>query len=67
MSDSRKVPVIIPNGVPWPSDLPVPEIEVTKATIRRTKIGKDGVIEETVSTVDLPVVPNNSSNDPDNK
>ena len=58
MCDTKKVPIIIPEGMSWPDDLPIPEIEVVETTIRKTKIGKDGTIQETVKTVDLPVIPN---------
>ena len=62
MSEKKKIPVIIPDGIPWPSDMPVPEIEVTRVSIRKTKIGKDGKTEETTSTADMPVIPNGEEN-----
>lgn len=57
MDEKKRVPVIIPEGVPWPEGVPVPEIEVETVTIRKTAIDENGKIVETVSTVDMPVIP----------
>ena len=57
MCDSKKVPIIVPEGMSWPTNVPIPEIEVVDATIRKTKIKADGTIQETIKTVDLPVIP----------
>lgn len=57
MCKLKKVPIVIPDGVPWPADVPIPEIEVLETTVRITEIGEDGKTREVEKTVELPVIP----------
>ena len=56
MNKSNQATPILPDGVTWPKEVPQPQIETVRATIRKTKIGADGKIIETVETVDIPKI-----------
>ncbi len=58
MCDSKKVPIIIPEGMSWPTNEPIPEIEVVEATIRKTKVDNNGITLESTKTVYIPLIPN---------
>lgn len=53
--DNKTVPVL-PEGMTWPKEVPQPQIETVSVSIRKTKIGEDGKITETIKTVDIPKI-----------
>ena len=53
--DNKTVPVL-PEGMTWPKEVPQPQIETVSVSIRKTKIGEDGKITETIKPVDIPKI-----------
>ena len=56
MNKENKTAPILPEGMTWPKEVPQPQIETVSVSIRKTKIGEDGKITETIKTVDIPKI-----------
>ena len=56
MNKTNKTAPILPEGMTWPKEVPQPQIETVSVSIRKTKIGEDGKITETIKTVDIPKI-----------
>ena len=57
MSDRKKIPIEIPEGISWPEDVPIPEIEVVTTVMRKTVLDENGNLVEIETEVELPVIP----------
>lgn len=56
MNKSNMTAPVLPEGMSWPKEVPQPQIETVSVSIRKTKIGEDGKIIETIKTVDVPKI-----------
>ena len=56
MNKTNTTVPILPDGMTWPKEVPQPQIETVSVSIRKTKIGEDGKIIETIKTVDIPKI-----------
>jgi hypothetical protein len=54
MSEEKKIKLELPDGLTLPEGYELPEIEVEKATLRRTIISDDGRMTEIEETIDVP-------------
>lgn len=55
MSGKKRIPIIIPEGLSWPDDKPLPEIEVQDCMLRKVKRTDDGRLFEEETIVPIPV------------
>lgn len=55
-TSKKKVKLKLPDGISLPEWIELPEIEVSKATIRETVVGKDGKTYEVEKKIELPII-----------
>lgn len=58
MSEKKRIP-ILPEGMSWAEDIPMPEIETVSATIRKVSVNEKGEIIEKTEVVELPKITEN--------
>ena len=56
MSEKNKIQIVIPEGLSWPDDKPIPEIKVKDCLFRRVKRTDEGKLFEEETIVPLPIL-----------
>ena len=55
MPDKKEFKLEIPDGMELPQEVRLPEIKMTRAKIRKTLVGEDGLTYEVEEEIEVPV------------
>ena len=58
MSEKKMIP-ILPEGMTWAENVPIPEMETVSATIRKVTVNEKGEMIEETEVVELPKITEN--------